>query len=238
MSSESWAVYYRLVDEAVRDRLGGLHSADVCFLRTIDFAQVEELPARGSAWDGGGPALLATEGRQPSRAAGAELLVLCTNTMHKVRDDRGGDHGFPFVHIADTSADASPAAGLRAVGLLATALHDGAGLLRRPAARQARPEHSSSPDAADRRDRPAGWSTRSSCVGVVRRRLRGPSTGGSWRDLCAERGARRHPVRLHRDRPAGAPSDSSVPVFDTTRLHRGCRRPRARRAPVPAFGSS
>ena len=82
MSWESSIEYYRLVNEEVRDRLGGLHSAD-CVLRSVDFAPVEVLQREGR-WDEAGD-LLAAEA-QALVAAGAELLVLCTNTMHKVAD--------------------------------------------------------------------------------------------------------------------------------------------------------
>jgi aspartate racemase len=80
MSWESSAEYYRIVNEAVRDRLGGLHSAD-CLLRSVDFAGVEELQRTGR-WDEAGK-LLAAEA-QALVAGGAELLVLCTNTMHRI----------------------------------------------------------------------------------------------------------------------------------------------------------
>jgi aspartate racemase len=82
MSWESSIVYYLLVNEAVRARLGGLHSAD-CLLRSVDFAAVEELKREGR-WDEAAD-VLADEARAMA-AAGAELLVLCTNTMHKVAD--------------------------------------------------------------------------------------------------------------------------------------------------------
>jgi aspartate racemase len=117
MSWESSVEYYRLVNQAVRDRLGGLHSAD-CLLRSVDFAGVEELQRRGD-WDQAGR-LLAAEART-LEAAGAELLVLCTNTMHKVADAITDAIDIPFVHIADTTAEAVRGAGLRTVGLLATA---------------------------------------------------------------------------------------------------------------------
>ncbi len=135
MSWESSAVYYRLVNEEVRDRLGELHSAD-CLLRSVDFAEVELLQ-RDGRWDEAG-ALLAAEALALERA-GAELLVLCTNTMHKVADAITGAIGIPFVHIADATAAAVRAAGLRTVGPAGHGVHDGAGLLRRPAARRARP---------------------------------------------------------------------------------------------------
>jgi aspartate racemase len=117
MSWESSAVYYRMVNEAVRDRLGGLHSAD-CILRSVDFAPVEQLQRAGD-WTTAA-ALLQTEARALA-AAGAELLVLCTNTMHKVADEvAAGAPDLQFVHIADATAAAVGAAGLRRVGLLAT----------------------------------------------------------------------------------------------------------------------
>jgi amino-acid racemase len=82
MSWESSAEYYRFVNEAVRDRLGGLHSAD-CLLRSVDFAAIEALQRTGR-WNEAGK-LLAAEA-QALAGGGAELLVLCTNTMHRVAD--------------------------------------------------------------------------------------------------------------------------------------------------------
>lgn len=118
MSWESSAEYYRFVNAAVRERLGGLHSAD-CVLRSVDFAAVEALQADGR-WDDAG-ALLAREA-ELLVAAGAELLVLCTNTMHKVAGAiTTALPDVPFVHIADTTAHALRAAGHERVGLLATA---------------------------------------------------------------------------------------------------------------------
>src|SRR5215210_6712725 len=117
MSWESSAEYYRLVNEAARERLGGLHSAD-CVLRSVDFAGIEALQREGR-WDEAG-AVLAGEAAGLV-AAGAELLVLCTNTMHKVADAITAAVDVPFVHIADTTAEAVLARGLTTVGLLATA---------------------------------------------------------------------------------------------------------------------
>jgi amino-acid racemase len=116
MSWESSIEYYRLVNEIARDRLGGLHSAD-CLLRSVDFAEIEVLQ-REDRWDEAGERL-ADEARALV-AGGAELLVLCTNTMHKVADAMTSAVDIPFVHIADTTAHAVRAAGLDTVGLLAT----------------------------------------------------------------------------------------------------------------------
>jgi aspartate racemase len=95
----------------------GLHSA-YCVLRSVDFAEIEELQ-RLHAWPQAGERL-AGEARL-LEAAGSELLVLCTNTMHKVADTVSSAVGIPDVHIADATADAVHAAGLSTVGLIATA---------------------------------------------------------------------------------------------------------------------
>ena len=112
MSWESSAEYYRLVNEATRERLGGLHSSD-CLLRSVDFAEIEALQ-RGGRWDEAG-ARLAREAAVLVRA-GAELIVLCTNTMHKVAETIAGAVDVPFVHIADTTAEAVRAAASRRSG--------------------------------------------------------------------------------------------------------------------------
>src|SRR5579862_2672022 len=117
MSWESSAEYYRLINEETRARLGGLHSAD-CVLRSVDFAEIEELQRRG-AWDEAGERLAVEAGALV--AAGAELLLLCTNTMHRVADAITASIEIPFVHIADATADAIRCAGLSTVGLLGTA---------------------------------------------------------------------------------------------------------------------
>ena len=117
MSWESTAVYYRLINEDVRRRLGGLHSAD-CILRSLDFDAVEELQRTGR-WDEAGK-LLGAEARGLVDG-GAELVALCTNTMHKVADAVSAAIDVPLVHIADATATAVRGAGFSTVGLLATA---------------------------------------------------------------------------------------------------------------------
>jgi aspartate racemase len=116
MSWESTAIYYELLNERVRERLGGLHSARVLLL-SVDFAEVEELQSSGR-WDEAGE-LLAAEARR-LEAGGADLLVLCTNTMHKVSDSIEEAVSIPLVHLGDTTAAAVRAAGLTTVGLLGT----------------------------------------------------------------------------------------------------------------------
>jgi aspartate racemase len=117
MSWESSAEYYRLANELVRERLGGLHSAR-CVLHSVDFADIERLQVAGR-WDDAG--LLLATAAQGLQAAGADLLLLCTNTMHKVADQVQASLTVPLLHIADTTAAAVATAGLRRVGLLGTA---------------------------------------------------------------------------------------------------------------------
>lgn len=117
MSWESTAEYYRLANQMVRDRLGGLHSARL-LLSSVDFADIERLQVSGR-WDDAGQ-LLAAEARH-LEAAGAELLMLCTNTMHRVADDVEAAISIPLLHLADITAIAVNAAGASTVGLLATA---------------------------------------------------------------------------------------------------------------------
>ena len=116
MSWESTVPYYRVVNEVVKERLGGLHSAKVVLV-SVDFAEVERLQHAGD-WDAAG-ALLAGSARS-LEAAGAECIVLCTNTMHKVADAIESAVGIPLLHVADPTSEAIRAAGLRTVGLLGT----------------------------------------------------------------------------------------------------------------------
>lgn len=117
MSWESTAEYYRLLNEFTRDRLGGLHSAR-CVLYSVDFAEIERLQAQGR-WEEAGE-LLAAAARSLERA-GADMVLICTNTMHKVAGQVRAAVSVPLLHLADATADAVRAAGLRRVGLLGTA---------------------------------------------------------------------------------------------------------------------
>jgi len=116
MSWESTIPYYRQINETVKARLGGLHSARI-ILYSVDFAEIEALQASGQ-WQAAG-ALLANVA-QKLEAAGADALVLCTNTMHKVADVISAAAGIPLLHIADPTAHAIRQAGYTRVGLLGT----------------------------------------------------------------------------------------------------------------------
>jgi aspartate racemase len=117
MSWVSTAHYYRVINELVAARLGGLHSAPI-LLTSVDFAEIEALKLDGN-WDAVA-ARLADEARR-LESAGADAIMLCTNTMHYVAAAIEDAVELPLLHIADTTARAVAAAGLSRVGLLATA---------------------------------------------------------------------------------------------------------------------
>ena len=116
MSWTSSAEYYRLLNELTAERLGGLHSAE-CLLWSVDFAEIEEYQTRGD-WDAAGVRL--AEAAQGLERAGADFVVLCTNTMHKVAPQVEAAIGVPLLHLVDATAEALRAAGVATVGLLGT----------------------------------------------------------------------------------------------------------------------
>ena len=117
MSWESSAEYCRLVNDLARDRLGGLHSARLVLV-SVDFAEIEQLQVTGR-WEQAGELL--AEAARSAQAAGAELLLLCTNTMHKVAGQIQDAISIPLLHLAGTTAAAVRRARLSTVGLLGTA---------------------------------------------------------------------------------------------------------------------
>jgi aspartate racemase len=116
MSWESSALYYRLINQSIRERLGGLHSAD-CVMASVDFATIEALQSSGD-WEAAGE-LLADIARG-LEAAGAECVVICSNTMHKVAEHVIEATTVPLVHVIDATAEAVIEQGLRRVALLGT----------------------------------------------------------------------------------------------------------------------
>jgi len=116
MSWESTVLYYQHINQTVKDTLGGLHSAKL-ILHSVDFAEVEQLQKTGQ-WEAAG-ALLADVARK-LEGAGADALVICTNTMHKVAPAIEDAVNIPLIHIADPTAQAIQQAGLTTVGLLGT----------------------------------------------------------------------------------------------------------------------
>lgn len=116
MSWESTAHYYRIINETIRDRLGPLRSAELV-LYSVDFGAIEKLQHAGR-WDEAGQ-LLVTAAKRLERA-GAECLVLCTNTMHKVAPQIESSTPVPLLHIADPTGAAAIRRGASTVGLLGT----------------------------------------------------------------------------------------------------------------------
>ena len=116
MSWESTESYYRLINEGIKAELGSLHSADL-LIHSVDFAPIGELQAQG-AWDEMG-AILVNSGKR-LQAAGAQGLLIATNTMHKVIDDVQAATNLPIIHIADATAKAIQAQGLTKIALLGT----------------------------------------------------------------------------------------------------------------------
>lgn len=116
MSWESSLVYYRIINQRVAQRLGGLHSAR-CVLWSFDFDEIETLQQRGD-WDAATERMI--DAARAVQRAGADCVVICTNTMHKMADDVQAAVDLPLLHIADATAQRIKAADLPKVGLLGT----------------------------------------------------------------------------------------------------------------------
>jgi len=116
MSAESTTLYYQTFNQLVRERLGGLHSAQL-LLWSVDFAPIAQMQADGD-WDGAGQVLADAAARL--EGAGAEAIMICANTMHLVADQVQAAVGVPLIHIADATSDAVKAAGCSRPLLLAT----------------------------------------------------------------------------------------------------------------------
>ena len=117
MSWESTLGYYRAINEGVRQKLGGLHSAQIAMV-SVDFAPIEQLQ---HADDWTGTARILCDAARSVEAAGADFLLICTNTMHRVAPEIEDAIGIPVLHIADATAEVLLAEGVGSVGLLGTA---------------------------------------------------------------------------------------------------------------------
>ncbi|MCI8329623.1 MAG: aspartate/glutamate racemase family protein [Oscillibacter sp.] len=116
MSWESTIPYYQIINEEVRDKLGGLHSAKIV-LFSVEFEEIEQCQSSGD-WEKSGDIL--GKAAQGLEAAGADMLLICTNTMHKVAPQIASMVQIPLVHIADATADELEKSQIRRVGLLGT----------------------------------------------------------------------------------------------------------------------
>jgi len=116
MSWESSIEYYRIINETAKEKLGGLHSARSLMI-TVDFAEIEKLQHENK-WDEAAQILIRCA--QDLERGGADFIVLCTNTMHKLADQIIANVGIPFLHIADATARKIQAVGIKRIGLLGT----------------------------------------------------------------------------------------------------------------------
>ena len=116
MSWESTATYYKIINETVKKKLGGLHSAK-CILYSVDFQEIEECQANGN-WEKSGEIL--GEAAYNLEKAGADFIVICTNTMHKVVNQIKEKISIPILHIAEMTAEKILEKGLKNIALLGT----------------------------------------------------------------------------------------------------------------------
>lgn len=116
MSWESTATYYKVINETVKKTLGGLHSAK-CFLYSVDFAEIEKCQSLG-LWDQSADILI--DAARRLELAGAEFILICTNTMHKVACQIQSNIQIPLLHIADATADVLIQSGIDKTALLGT----------------------------------------------------------------------------------------------------------------------
>ena len=116
MSWESSTLYYRWINELVREELGGLHSAKIAMV-SVDFQEIEDLQHKGE-WEQSGELL--SKSAMQIEAAGADFLLICTNTMHKVAPQIETAVNIPLLHIADATAEAIKAQNIKTIGLLGT----------------------------------------------------------------------------------------------------------------------
>ena len=116
MSWESTVTYYRLINEGIKERLGGLHSARIC-LYSVEFDEIEKLQHQGN-W--AKTAEILSYAAQSVEAAGADFMLICTNTMHKVAPEIESAINIPLIHIADATAETILSQGITQVGLLGT----------------------------------------------------------------------------------------------------------------------
>lgn len=211
MSWESSATYYRLLNEGVRDRLGQTASAR-CILWSFDFAEIEALQHAGD-WRGLTERMV--DAARRLEAAGADALLICTNTMHRMADEVQAAVAVPLVHIADPTAARIRAAGHRRVALLGTAFTMEQDFYKGRLAER----HGLDvmvPDAADR--------------AVVHRVIYDelvagkvlPASRDAYRDIIARlvsNGAEAVILGCTEIMLLVGPEDSAVPIYDTTALH-------------------
>ncbi len=211
MSWQSTIPYYRLVNEGIKARLGGLHSARL-LLYSVDFHEIERLQREGD-WHAAGEQM--ADAARRVQAAGADLLVLCTNTMHKVAPQMEAAVSIPLLHIADATGAAITAAGHRTVGLLGTRFTMEQTFYRERLQRR-RGIDVVVPAAADR-EIVHRVIYEELCVGQLR-----PSSRAEYRRIIGglvASGAQAVVLGCTEISLLITAGDAAVPLFDTTRIH-------------------
>lgn len=211
MSWESTAHYYQQINEQIKQRLGGLHSARIV-LYSVDFHDIERLQAAGK-WNEAGECLAAAA--RALVAAGAEFLVLCTNTMHKVAPAIEAAAGIPLLHIADATAEAVRSAGIRRIGLLGTRFTMEQDFYRG----RLESAHGLQVLVPDDAERTIVHEViyNELCLGVINE-----SSREAYRDIIRRlvaQGAEGIILGCTEIGMLVSPADSPVPVFDTTAIH-------------------
>lgn len=211
MSWESTVPYYRVINMVVKERLEGLHSARI-ILYSVDFHEIERFQHAGD-WAAAGQALSAVA--RSLEAAGADFLVLCTNTMHKVAADIQDSVNIPLLHIADPTAERIKSAGLSRIGLLGTRFTMEQDFYKD----RLRDRHGLDvliPPAADR-ETVHRIIYEELCLGSVR-----PESRNEYRRIIAaliEQGAQAIILGCTEISLLVAQGDAGVPLFDTTAIH-------------------
>jgi aspartate racemase len=211
MSWESSAEYYRIINQTVRDRLGGVHSAR-CLMWSFDFSQVEALQHAGR-WDEA--TILLIEAAQRLERSGADFFLLCTNTMHRMADAVSAAVRIPLLHIADPTAECICAQGIKVVGLLGTSFTMEQDFYR-GRLRSRFGLDVLVPDAADR-----AQVHRVIYDELVQGRIE-QNSRDAYREVIShlvERGAQGIILGCTEIMLLVKPEDSPVPLFDTTRIH-------------------
>lgn len=210
MSWESTQLYYRLINQGIQKRLGGLHSAKI-LLHSVDFAEIESLQCQGDWQQAGNQLARAAQGLERE---GADGLLICTNTMHLVADTIAANIAIPILHIADETAMALQADSITRVGLLGTRF-----TMEQPFYRERLSRRGIQVLVPDSR-------ARSQIDRIIFTELcRGKVTSNSRREY-------QHAIQSLQDRGAQAvvlgcteigmligPDDVDLPLYDTTRIH-------------------
>lgn len=211
MSWESTVTYYRQINEAIKQRLGGLHSAKIV-LYSVDFHEIERLQHAGD-WQGAGRVL--ADAARALETAGADFVVVCTNTMHKIAPAIEEAVRIPLLHIADATAEAVKAAGVSTVGLLGTGFTMEQAFYKD----RLRDRHGLEVLVPDADDRAIVHRViyDELCLGTIR-----DTSRAEYRRIIAglvARGAQAVILGCTEISLLVGPQDAAVPLFDTTAIH-------------------